>query len=224
MGVKISGMAAATSAADTDEVELNQSGTSKRAALSLVRKVKVRKNSAGSTYTRSRLNLIEGANVTLTVADDSTDDEIDVTIAASGGGGGGYTQGCGVPATSQSIANNAAQNVAFDGTEAYDTDSMHDTVTNNDRVTCNTNGLYLFSFYGVFASSATGTRYAQLSLNGTTSYGLVRIPALSGVPTPLAITMQIPMVAGDYVVVKVFQDSGGALNLTSGYVAAQRIG
>ena len=31
-----------------------------------------RKNSTGSIYRRSRLNLIEGANVTLTVADDPT--------------------------------------------------------------------------------------------------------------------------------------------------------
>lgn len=47
---------------------------------------RVRKNSTGSTYgPRNRLNLIEGSNVTLTVADDGTDDEIDVTIAASGG-------------------------------------------------------------------------------------------------------------------------------------------
>ena len=48
-----------------------------------------RKNSAGSIFRRSRVNLIEGANVTITMADDSANDEIDVTIAASGGGGGG---------------------------------------------------------------------------------------------------------------------------------------
>jgi hypothetical protein len=36
-----------------------------------VTRVDVRKNSAGSVFSRRRLNLIEGANVTLTVADDS---------------------------------------------------------------------------------------------------------------------------------------------------------
>lgn len=35
--------------------------------------------------TRNRLNLIEGANITLTVADDGAQDEVDVTIAAGGG-------------------------------------------------------------------------------------------------------------------------------------------
>ncbi len=49
-------------------------------------RVGVRKNSTGSTFTRRRLNLIEGSNVTLTVADDSGDEEVDVTIAASSGG------------------------------------------------------------------------------------------------------------------------------------------
>jgi hypothetical protein len=57
------------------------------AALDNNARVGVRKNSTGSTFTRRRLNLIEGTNVTLTVADDSGDEEVDVTIAASGGGG-----------------------------------------------------------------------------------------------------------------------------------------
>jgi hypothetical protein len=37
---------------------------------------------------RKTLNFIEGSNVTLTVADDSANDKIDITIASSGGGGG----------------------------------------------------------------------------------------------------------------------------------------
>lgn len=50
-------------------------------------RVAVRKNSAGAGSKRRRINLIEGSNVTLTVADDSGDEEVDVTIAASSGGG-----------------------------------------------------------------------------------------------------------------------------------------
>lgn len=53
------------------------------AALVDAQQVRARKNSTGATYARSRLNLIEGSNVTLAVADDAGDDEIDVTIAAS---------------------------------------------------------------------------------------------------------------------------------------------
>lgn len=50
-----------------------------------VQKVAARKNSTGGDVgTRRRINFIEGSNITLTVADDAGDDELDVTIAASG--------------------------------------------------------------------------------------------------------------------------------------------
>jgi hypothetical protein len=57
----------------------------------------VRKNSAGSVFSRRRLNLIEGSNVTLTVADDAGDDEVDVTIAASVSGSGLTVEDEGTP-------------------------------------------------------------------------------------------------------------------------------
>lgn len=52
--------------------------------LNATARVAVRKNSTGGAVgARRRLNLIEGSNVTLTVADDSGNEEIDVTIAAA---------------------------------------------------------------------------------------------------------------------------------------------
>ena len=36
---------------------------------------------------RRRINFIEGTNVTLTISDDSANDEVDVTISAAGGSG-----------------------------------------------------------------------------------------------------------------------------------------
>jgi len=48
-------------------------------------RVAVSKNSGLTVGTRRRLNLIEGAGVTLTVADDGINEEVDVTIAASAG-------------------------------------------------------------------------------------------------------------------------------------------
>lgn len=50
-------------------------------------RVAVRKGVAVGPFKRRRLNLIEGANVTITVADDAADEEVDITIAAAGGGG-----------------------------------------------------------------------------------------------------------------------------------------
>lgn len=50
-------------------------------------KVEVVKNSGAVVGTRKQLNFIEGSNVTLTIADDAGNDQVDITIAASGGGG-----------------------------------------------------------------------------------------------------------------------------------------
>lgn len=52
--------------------------------------VSVRKNSAAPVLTRPRLNFIEGSNITITVADDTTDNEVDITIASTGGGANPY--------------------------------------------------------------------------------------------------------------------------------------
>jgi len=57
--------------------------------LDAVARVTVRKDSGADVGSRRRLNFIQGANVTLTVADDAANEEVDITVAAAGGGGGG---------------------------------------------------------------------------------------------------------------------------------------
>lgn len=54
-------------------------------------RVAVAKNSGATVGTRRKINFIEGSNVTLTVTDDSVNEEVEVTIAATGGGGGAPT-------------------------------------------------------------------------------------------------------------------------------------
>lgn len=51
--------------------------------------ITIRKNTGATDFQRRRVNIIEGNNVTITVADDGTDNEVDVTIAATGGGSSG---------------------------------------------------------------------------------------------------------------------------------------
>jgi hypothetical protein len=53
---------------------------------STIQQITARKNSGSNVGTRPRLNFIEGNNVTITMADDSGDDEIDITISSTGGG------------------------------------------------------------------------------------------------------------------------------------------
>jgi hypothetical protein len=48
-------------------------------------RVAVRKNTGAVVGTRRRLNLIEGSGISITAADDPTDEEVDITIAAVGG-------------------------------------------------------------------------------------------------------------------------------------------
>jgi hypothetical protein len=81
-------------------------------------KVEIMKGGA-SIGTRKTINLIEGTGVTMTVADDSGNDRVNVTINASGGGGGltNFTESVNtstpnatVPAV-QLVATNAATNV-----------------------------------------------------------------------------------------------------------------
>lgn len=82
-------------------------------------KVAVRKNSTGpSAGTRQRLNFIEGSGVTLTIADDEANDEIDVTIAASGGGGGSVA----VKENNSNVVA-AASAIDFDGSDFNVTDA-----------------------------------------------------------------------------------------------------
>lgn len=55
--------------------------------MSKIGNVKISKNSAAAVGARALVNLIEGANITLTVVDDAPGDEIDVTITAAAVGG-----------------------------------------------------------------------------------------------------------------------------------------
>lgn len=43
----------------------------------------VRKNSGDDVGTRRKLNFVEGTNITLTIADDETDEEVDITITGA---------------------------------------------------------------------------------------------------------------------------------------------
>lgn len=72
----------------------------------------------------------------------------------------------------QSIPHNVDTVVAFNA-ERWDTDTMHDPVTNNSRITIKTAGLYELSFSGEFIAGADyQTHYAYFRLNGTTVIGV----------------------------------------------------
>lgn len=128
----------------------------------------------------------------------------------------------------QSIADATSTILSFNS-EDYDTDGIHDNVTNNSRLTCQTAGKYTITASISFDANNTGDRSAAFVLNGTTSISGQRV-----LPSNNGYTMLTPVViydlsVSDYVEVRVYQNSGGALNVVFGaeyspYFIMQRIG
>ena len=111
----------------------------------------------------------------------------------------------------QSIPNNAFTTLTFN-TEDFDTDSIHDNVTNNSRLTATTAGKYLVYGNVRFAANATNTRGVRF-LSSTLGGGVaeVRVQASSSIVV-LIISTVIDMAAADYIELQAYQNSGGALN------------
>ena len=110
--------------------------------------------------------------------------------------------------------------------EWWDTDSFHDTVTNNTRMTIPTGlgGRYLLYGYFLFTAGGTGTRYGAFFKNGSQNY--VHPCVVSGSDGPFCqLTTTLDLVAGDYIELRAYQASGGALNTgsTSGYEATLQV-
>jgi hypothetical protein len=117
----------------------------------------------------------------------------------------------------QSINNTTYTAVTFD-TEAYDTGACHSTSSNTSRLTVPSGGGGLYEIWANidFASNATGFRYAEFYLNGATVIDVTAIPAVNGTVTAWEMNTKRLLSAGDYVELRVYQNSGGALNITGG--------
>lgn len=113
-----------------------------------------------------------------------------------------------------SIPNSAFTALTFDS-ERYDTDGLHDTSTNTSRLTCTRGGIYLITAHVVFAANTAGVRYVNIRLNGTTDIASHGGSASNAFETAYSVSTIYQLAVGDYVEVRVFQSSGGALNVNS---------
>jgi hypothetical protein len=106
--------------------------------------------------------------------------------------------------------------------ESWDTDSMHSTTSNTSRITINTSGQYLVTFYARFPSNSTGFRMLNLRANagGLYSQGstisTIILPATNGDVTFVTRTFELSLVAGDYYELFAQQNSGSSLALQNG--------
>lgn len=120
----------------------------------------------------------------------------------------------------QSITTTATQQALIFNTEHFDTDSIHDIVTNNNRLTCRTAGTYAIYGCAEFAANATGYRQLSVRVGGTNYVATVTIPSAgAGPPSVVAIATHWNLAVGEYVELMALQTSGGALNVnaTSNY-------
>ena len=115
----------------------------------------------------------------------------------------------------QSIANGTETSLAFNS-ERYDTAAMHDTATNNSRITIGAAGLYVITTHIEFATNVTGQRYAFIRLNGATILAMqTGWEGAGGVGLYINLATTERLAAADYLEVRVYQNSGAALNVTS---------
>ena len=115
--------------------------------------------------------------------------------------------------SSTSITNNTyAVAIAFDGTDAFDTDSMHDPSSDNSKIFINTTGIYLVGGMVSFALNGSGRRYLELFTNGSAVITNTQVdPDTDGNPTNIGISTIWSFSAGDWVQLRAYQNSGGNL-------------
>ncbi|HXI66372.1 MAG TPA: hypothetical protein VNH41_00405 [Steroidobacteraceae bacterium] len=116
--------------------------------------------------------------------------------------------------TTQSITSAVITALAFN-TERFDqaggsASTMHDTVTNNSRLTAVYAGVYQISGAVEFAANAVGERLIQVRHQGATV--IARQEFLNtGSAQALAISTLYPLAMNEYVELMVYQNSGSAV-------------
>lgn len=129
-----------------------------------------------------------------------------------------YTQGARVYNDgTQSISNGATIILDFD-TERWDNDGIWTAGANSDRLICNTAGKYVVSASLQFAGNTTGNRILKISgaIGGVTvTLAYQNTPGTSGT-TNLCCTTIVDLAVTEYVQFRVFQNSGGSLNVDAG--------
>ena len=130
----------------------------------------------------------------------------------SGVKGGGYTEGARVYNSANQSIPDATYSVVAHDSESYDTDNIHDPVTNNSRLTCRTAGKYLIGAEIRWLANATGRRMVILRQNATNIVNMSM-----GVPSAETFTQCLSTVwdlaVDDYLELTVYQNSGAPLDL-----------
>ena len=119
--------------------------------------------------------------------------------------------------SAQSIANATESVIAFN-TEVFDSHALHDTVTNNSRITIPSgeDGHYLIGANLEWAGDVDGIRRIWIRKNGTDQLAEVVSPS-NGATTVVrqSVVTVAELAAGDYVEVAVTHNAGAGLNVNN---------
>lgn len=124
----------------------------------------------------------------------------------------------------QSIANSTETVLTFD-TDLHDYDEMHSTISNTSRIVIATTDVYKVDAALAWDANTAGDRIMRILVDGVVIVSDARRAlATAGVSMGHTISAPVmPLNAGQYVECRVWQNSGGALNVGSHYMTAQRV-
>jgi hypothetical protein len=100
--------------------------------------------------------------------------------------------------------------------ELFDTSSMHDNVTNGNRLVAPVDGVYLIQAQAVFALDTSGYRLVSIFSSGGTELARsapfpATVTALNGNVGNVQVHCLAELAAADYVSINAYQNSGGNL-------------
>jgi len=112
------------------------------------------------------------------------------------------------------ITTNTNTILPFDS-ELFDDNDLHDTVTNNSRLTAVEEGRYFISAAVSWAQVVAGTREIHIKLNGSALIALRKSKATEADLFVQGLSIIYNLAVDDYVEVEVFHSRGSNLNINS---------
>jgi len=119
--------------------------------------------------------------------------------------------------STQSVADSTEVTITWD-TEDYDTDNMHDLITNNQNITIKTAGKYSVNSQSEWSNNSTGERVLSINLNGVV---VARNRADVDVRSHGQVDWVGELAVDDVLTLSVYQTSGSTLTFSSGDIIAK---
>ena len=156
-----------------------------------------------------------GSNTHVLTVDTSVDGKIKWAAPAAGAS----FAGCSLSKSAAQSISNATWTLITWNQENYDTDAFHDNSTNNTRITIPSgkSGKYLIAANLYTPANSVGSRLLKYTKNGADSYYGNWSPASAVHSTSIVGSQVFDLIAGDYIEVAIYQDTGTSINVNSSF-------